>query len=33
MQVDVNGLVDRMTVAGRGLAGGIWAEMESYAIP
>ncbi len=33
MQVDVDGLVDRMTAAGRGLAGGIWAEMESYAVP
>jgi len=33
MSVDVNGLVDQMVGAGKGLAGGGWAEMENYAIP
>lgn len=33
MSVDVNGLVDQMVTAGRGLAGGVWAQMQSYAIP
>ena len=33
MSVDVNGLVNQMVTAGRGLAGGVWAQMQSYAIP
>lgn len=33
MGIDVGTLTDKMIDAGKGLAGGIWAEMQTYAIP
>lgn len=33
MSVDVNGLVNQMVAAGKGLATGVWGEIETYAVP
>lgn len=33
MTVDTNNLFNQMVSAGQGLAGGIWQQMHSYAIP
>ncbi|MES2989386.1 MAG: hypothetical protein V4808_15915 [Pseudomonadota bacterium] len=33
MSVDVNGLVNQMVSAGKGLAGGVWTQIETYAVP
>jgi hypothetical protein len=31
--MDVDGLVNQMVGAGKGLAGGVWSEIETYAVP
>lgn len=33
MAVDTNHLFDQMVAAGQGLAGGVWQQMHSFAIP
>lgn len=33
MSLDVNALTDAMATAGKGLAGGVWEKLKTYALP